>query len=305
MSSKLQENLTAILTEKLAKVKPENIKYGQTIFGVEGTAKSVSFKITDASYLFYNGARKEYINELLSLCEQITSAEKMFYQIIQYDWELDLSELDTSKCTNMNNMFYACSNLEKLNVSNFNTSNVRDMDAMFCACRTLTELDVSNFDTSNVRTMRYMFAALSNLTELDVSNFDTSNVTNMQYMFQYFKGEKLDLSNFDMGKITSISYMFQFCSNLTNLNSFKNLGQGYTQKSNNYSNYKLDLSPCPLSYESLIDLITNGLYDLNLTYDVANGGTLYTQSLNLGSTNLAKLTAEEIAIATARGWNVT
>lgn len=38
MSSKLQENLTAILTEKLAKVKPENIKYGNTIFGVEGVA---------------------------------------------------------------------------------------------------------------------------------------------------------------------------------------------------------------------------------------------------------------------------
>ena len=46
--------------------------------------------------------------------------------------------------------------------------------------------------------------------------------------------------------------------------------------------------------------VINNLYDLNLTYNVANGGTLYTQSLNLGSTNKAKLTAEEIAIATAK-----
>ena len=51
--------------------------------------------------------------------------------------------------------------------------------------------------------------------------------------------------------------------------------------------------------------VINNLYDLNLTYDVANGGTLYAQSLVLGSTNMDKLTAEEIAIATAKGWNVT
>lgn len=38
MSSKLQENLNAILAEKLNKVKPENIKYGNTIFGVDGIA---------------------------------------------------------------------------------------------------------------------------------------------------------------------------------------------------------------------------------------------------------------------------
>jgi hypothetical protein len=85
----------------------------------------------------------------------------------------------------------------------------------------------------------------------------------------------------------------------------KNLGKGYTQKTQNYSNYKLDLSSSyNLSYDSLMSVINN-LYDLNLTYDVANGGTLYRQSLVLGSTNLAKLTAEEIAIATNKGWNVT
>ena len=55
--------------------------------------------------------------------------------------------------------------------------------------------------------------------------------------------------------------------------------------------------------ESLMNVINN-LYDLNLTYDVANGGTLYRQILRLGSTNLAKLTSDEIAIATNKGWDV-
>ena len=60
-----------------------------------------------------------------------------------------------------------------------------------------------------------------------------------------------------------------------------------------------------ITKESLIDVINNGLYDLSLTYDVANGETLYTQQLVLGSTNLAKLTADEIAIATSKGWSVS
>ena len=51
--------------------------------------------------------------------------------------------------------------------------------------------------------------------------------------------------------------------------------------------------------------VINNLYDLNITYDVANGGTLYTQSLVLGGTNLAKLTDEEKAIAINKGWSLS
>ena len=47
--------------------------------------------------------------------------------------------------------------------------------------------------------------------------------------------------------------------------------------------------------------IINNLYDLNVTY----GSSSYKQTLNLGTTNKAKLTADEIAIATNKGWNVT
>lgn len=131
-------------------------------------------------------------------------------------------------------------------------------------------------------------------------------VTNMQYMFAYCnKLTNLNLNSFNMSKVDNIINIFYSSSQLTNLQFGSNLGKGYTQKSTNYSSYKLDLSSCKLlTHESLMNVINN-LYDLNLTYDVANGGTLYTQSLVLGSTNLAKLTEEEIAIATNKGWNVT
>lgn len=258
----------------------ENIKSGTSIFGVNGTAKTSNAKITDASYLFYNGARIDCVNELLGLCENLK---------------------------NMQYMFYNNQNITELDLSNLDTKNVTSMYNMFCMCTNLTTLDISNFDTSKVTTMDSMFATCYKLTELDLSHFDTSNVTNIRFMFKQSSAlVTLNLSSFDMGKVTNIADMFWSAYNLTNINSFKNLGKGYTTKTANYNNYTLDLSSCSkLTKESLIDIITNGLYDLNLTYNVANGGTLYTQKLVLGSTNMAKLSSEELSIATSKGWVVS
>lgn len=271
----------------------------------EGSAKEGA-KITDASYLFYKGARIDHINELLALCENVSSCENMFYSCSKLT-ELDLSKFDTSNITTMSYMFYSCSGLSEIDVSKFDTTNVTAMSYVFYSCSGLSELDLSTWNTSNVKYMASMFTVCSNLTKLDVSKFDTSNVTDMGAMFHGCeKITSLDLSNFDMSKVNKVSYILNYLNALTNLKSFKDLGKGYTQKSNNYSNYKLDLkSSTNLTHESLMDLITNGLYDLNLTYDVANGGTLYTQQLVLGSTNMAKLSSSELQIATDKGWVVS
>lgn len=261
----------------------ENIKEGTSIFGVEGSAKTTDIKITDASYLFYKKARLDYFNEFLSLCENITSTDSMFYNCNTLT-SLDLTTLDTSKVTNMKDMFNGCNKLVYLNVSNFDTSNVIYMNSIFTSCSKLTELDLSNFDTSNVIDMGSVFSGFGNST--------TENIS-------------IDISNFNMEKVQIISYCFGGVRNLVNLKFGTNLGKGYTQKSENYNSYKLDLSACTkLTHESLMSVINN-LYDLNLTYSTIGDGTLYRQGLVLGSTNLAKLTAEEIAIATNKGWNVT
>ena len=310
---------------------PENIKEGTEIFGVQGNAKTTNAKITNGNSLFYGGVRTDYVNEILSLCENLTDCRSMFYNCQKLE-KIDLSNLDVSQITSTNSMFYGCSLLKEINLSGFNTSKVTDMSNMFSNCQSLTSLDLSDFDTSNAKNMKSifercyklsslnlsnfdtnkitnmdsMFSNCQSLTSLDLSNFDTSNVTNMYYMFSSCIAlTSLDLSSFDASKITNINYTFYSDKNLINLKFMQNLGKGYTQKSNNYSNYRLNLSYSKLlTHESLMSVI-NGLYDLNLTYDVANGGTLYTQTLNLGNTNLAKLTAEEIAIATSKGWNVS
>ena len=96
---------------------------------------------------------------------------------------IDLSALDTSEVTNMNNMFSGCGSLLSLDVSKFDTSNVTDMGSMFSGCNSLTSLEVNKFDTSKVTAMYFMFDGCSRLTSLDVSSFDTSNVTDMDFMF--------------------------------------------------------------------------------------------------------------------------
>ena len=91
---------------------------------------------------------------------------------------------NTSKVTDMDGMFYGCSNLTSLNLSNFNTSNVTDMSNMFWYCSCLTSLDVSSFDTSNVTKMGGMFCYCGSLESLTLSGWDTSKVISMTNMFR-------------------------------------------------------------------------------------------------------------------------
>ena len=93
--------------------------------------------------------------------------------------------------------------------------------------------------------------------------------------------------------------MFGSCGRLANLGGLENLGQAYlTTAAANYNNYTLNLSSCSqLTHDSLMNVINN-------LYDIATKGC-NTQKLQLGSTNLAKLTEDEIQIATAKGWTVS
>ena len=282
---------------------PDNIKDSVEIFGVTGTAETTSAKITDARYLFYNGYRLDYMQELIELCKNLIDTSNMFYGCSSLK-ELDLSNFDTSKVKSMSSMLYGCSSLINIDLSNFNTGNVTDMNNMFYGCSSLKKLNLVSFNTSNLVFMNSIFYGCSSLINIDLSNFDTSKVIQMSNMLYGCNSLiNLDISNFDMSEVNAIYNMLN-CSKLTNLIFGTNLGKGYVAKTNNFANYKLDLSKCTLlTHDSLMSVINN-LYDLNLTYDVANGGKLYAQTLNLGSKNKSKLTEEEIAIATNKGWNV-
>ena len=126
---------------------------------------------------------------------------------------------DTSNVTDMMYMFSKCSSLVEIDLSSFDTSKVTDMSIMFYSCESLTSLTFGDgFDTSNVTTMASMFQYCSSLTELDLSGFDTSNVTTMASMFHNcLKLEEIDLSDFDTSKVTDMADMFSNCESLTSL----------------------------------------------------------------------------------------
>ena len=130
----------------------------------------------------------------------------------------NLSNLDVSNVTNMECMFYQCSNLKELDLIEWDTSKVTNMKCLFLGCENLERLNIKGFNTSSVTDFGNMFSGCKALKELNISGFDTSNATNMDSMFYDCKAlESLDLSNFNTEKVTSIGRMFNGCNNLINV----------------------------------------------------------------------------------------
>lgn len=171
-------------------------------------------EITDASYLFCNGARLDYLNELLNLCKNVTSTYQMFYRCSTLE-SIDLSDFDMSNVTTMYYMFYMCTSLKSIIWKNGTTSKNTNMGNVFYACNRLESIDLSNFDTSNVTNFISLFYNCQRLAQIDVSNFNTSNATQIDYMFYGCSAlSKIDISNFDGNKLIGNSRMFGNCSNL-------------------------------------------------------------------------------------------
>ena len=199
--------------------------------------------------------------------------------------------LDTSNVINMGSMFYVCKSLTTVPL--LNTSNVTNMSEMFGNCYSLVE--IPTLDTSKATFMSGMFEGCSSLKRIPLLN--TKNCTVMGAMFN--ECTSLDtVPMLDASKAMTISGIFNGCSSLTTLGGLKNLGMGYTTGWDaNSISLTLNLSDSPLlTHDSLMNVINN-------LYDIKSKG-LKPQMLQLGDTNKAKLTAEEIAIATNKGWNV-
>ena len=164
---------------------------------------------TDKTAYYYAEPERVYLNEdMNSMFRNMSSLTS-----------LNLSNLDTSKVTNMGGMFLGVSNLATINLSNFDTSKVINMSFMFFGMSKLTTLNLSNFNTSKVIYMNRMFSDVSNLTTINLSNFDTSKVIDMGFMFYDMSNlATINLSNFDTSKVINMSFMFFGMSKLTTFN---------------------------------------------------------------------------------------
>lgn len=124
------------------------------------------------------------------------------------------------------------------------------------------------------------------------TRIDTRNVTKMSYMFDSARCKAIP--ELDASKVTDIESLLMNCTYLEDFGGLLNLGKAYPDTSIKES-LSLGLhNNNKMTHDSLMNVI-------NKLYDISSKGT---QVINLGDTNKAKLTAEEIAIATNKGWTV-
>ncbi len=159
------------------------------------------------------------------------------------------------------------------------TSKANNMQSMFSGCVNLIQVPL--IDTSSVVHFDEMFYNCTSLTT--IPQFDTSNLYSAQLMFGgCSKLVKIPLLDFT--KAEQLRSMLLACSELVELGGFTNLS------------VNLDLSSSrKLTADSIMNVI-------NQSADLSNTGG--TSTLTLGTTNIAKLTEDQIAIASSKGWTL-
>lgn len=168
---------------------------------------------------------------------------------------------------------YRCwSSTRKVEFKNFDTSAMTDMTLMFYDCEKLTSLDLSNFNTAAVTSMNSMFLGCRTLTSLDFSNIDTSSVNNTYSMFG---------SCYALASIIGTHTLEEV--------------QAGTIKAMRGLKVNIEFYSSPNLERASILALFYGLADLT-------GKTA--QTVTLHATAKARLTAEDIKIATDKNWNV-
>lgn len=203
------------------------------------------------------------------------------------------AEIDLSGFTDCRYAFADCQNLESLTLKGAEDGAILYIANMFTKCLELK--NVPDFNTSNVLTADSCFRDCKSLKK--ITSLNVGKTTSMKEMFSGCTALE-EVCELDCKSNKNVQAMFNYDSNLTTLGGLKDLGKAYTGSSVNSTSYNLNLTTCTnLTKQSLLNVI-NGLYDLASHNKAAQG-------LFLGEINLAKLTAEEIAIATNKGWNVS
>ena len=181
------------------------------------------------------------------------------------------------------------------------TSKVTDMSQMFYMCSKLKTVPL--LDTSKVTTMESMFYYGYALEE--VPKFDTSNVKNMSNMFYYCSKIKT-IPLLDMSNVSRASNMFSNCSwleHVPELDVSKIVNYGMDSfLSNTHS-----LKTCLLVglKESLEIHFSQNLEKSSVLHIFNHAQTITTaKTIKLHKNVFNQLTADEIAIATQKGFSV-
>ena len=150
-------------------------------------------------------------------------------------------------------------------------------------------------DTSQVTTIRGLIMDVTKMVDLDTTYWDSTKFTSI---FQFLNGctkcRGINLVNWNVPNLTQTNYATYRAVALETLIWYKTIEEVLANNISCLNGLKvgLDVSTTKLDRASLRALI-NGLAEVETT-----------QTLTLGATLRAKLTEEDIAIATNKGWSI-
>lgn len=255
-------------------------------------------------------------------------------------WSLEtiqgIETWDISKVTDVSYLFRKCSSLTTVDLSGWDTSNINKVTGMFYGCSSLNNLDMSHFDISNVTNLSDMFNGCSSLSYLNITGWDFKNVTNVASMFSNVGLKTIDTSTWlNANNVTNFA---NFCNVATSeyitltfsgsmwaiMHNCKNVKhitwKNCTVSIDNYSfpNFgDAKNAEWQITFDNAVISAENGTlgvlnYYNHLTVEslmsvinaLADRTGMDSDTLTLGSAHLAKLTPEQIKIATDKNWTV-
>ena len=155
-------------------------------------------RVTDMSKLFAD--HKKFNGNISNWnTSKVTNMSNMF---AKSQFNKDIGQWNVSEVTNMRGMFK--NSKFNGNISNWNTSKVTNMSNIFA--KSQFTKDISQWDVSKVANMKQMFK--SSKFNGDISQWNMSNVVDVDSMFEESEFNK-DIGNWKLPKVTSMKRMFE------------------------------------------------------------------------------------------------
>lgn len=227
------------------------------------------------------------IGEIATVGSSVASAFTYCRKITK----IDISTWDLSSITSMASTFAYCESAEEILLPDGIGANgtLTSITSVFTNCLSLQSVDLSKINLSVCTNITSLCNICYNLTEFIPPTTEPvgSSSSSAATLFNYCTSlEELDLSWYDCSVWTSSTVQYagllSGCKNLKTLIPFRNANKSFS------------VSECiALSRESIVAL-------LNACDTKASG----TQTITLGGTLLAKLSDDDIAIITGKGWTL-